>query len=88
MTDPFAPLRALAEIPDPVERAQQLSSALAQIPGVQTELKDARQAAVLEMRSRNMSHADVGAALGVSRARAQQIAEGRVSGKRKDTEES
>lgn len=86
MTDPFAPLRALADIADPVDRAKQLTAALAQFPDVQAELKAARHGAVTEMRASGMSHADVGAELGVSRARAQQIAEGRVTGKRKDEE--
>lgn len=87
MTDPFASLRALVDIPDATDRAKQLTSALAQFRDVQAELKAARQQAVVEMRASGMSHADVSAELGVSRARAQQIAEGRTTGKRKDEQE-
>jgi uncharacterized membrane protein len=84
MTEPFAALRALADIPDATERAKQLSAALAKFPDIQAEMKAARHQAVAEMRAAGMSHADVGAELGVSRSRAQQIAEGRTTGKRKD----
>jgi DNA-directed RNA polymerase specialized sigma24 family protein len=83
MTEPFAALRALADIPDATERAKQLTAVLAELPDVQAQLKAARQQAVVEMRAGGMSHADVGAELGVSRARAQQIAEGRTTGRRK-----
>lgn len=84
--DPFASLRALKRIADPTKRAKALTDALNAVPDVQNELRQARQDAVIEMRAEGMSHATVATALGISRARAQQIAEGRASGKRKDPE--
>lgn len=83
MTDPFAPLRALKKITNATERAKALSAALKVLPDVANELKEARHQAVTDMRGDGMSHADVAAVLGISRARAQQIAEGRTTGKRK-----
>ncbi|CAM5435605.1 hypothetical protein STENM36S_08951 [Streptomyces tendae] len=65
-----------------MERAKAAGVALQAVPQLQQWLRDIRQQAVGEMRDGGMSHADVGAVLGVSRARAQQIAQGRTTGKR------
>ena len=85
--DPFATLTRLAAKAEPAARARTLGRALDAIPHLQAWLRQARQEAVLEMRADGMSHADVAKELGVSRARAQQIAEGRTSGKRADSVE-
>lgn len=77
----------LAEEGDPVRRAKDVSAALQAIPELQQWMREVRQGAVQEMRADGMSHAEVGKAIGVSRARAQQIAEGRTTGKRANPEE-
>lgn len=64
------------------ERAKAASTALQAIPALQQWLRELRQTAVKELRADGMSHAQVAAELGISRARAQQIAEGRTTGKR------
>jgi hypothetical protein len=83
---PFENLKHLAEQGDPTKRAKDVGAALQAIPELQHWLREIRQAAVREMRDEGMSHAAVGAELGLSRARAQQIAEGRTTGKRADAE--
>ncbi|MFB6392677.1 sigma factor-like helix-turn-helix DNA-binding protein [Polymorphospora lycopeni] len=89
MPDPLAPLRRLTAIPDPAKRAVAITKALADLPEVTAELREARQNAVLELRSdQGLSHAQVADLLKVSRARAQQIAEGRTTGKRRDPAEA
>jgi predicted XRE-type DNA-binding protein len=79
VTDPFAPLRALANIPDLVERGKALGDALKNLPTVQAELRQARQEVVLALREQGWSHAQVAAEFGLTRSRAQQIAEGKTS---------
>ncbi|MDQ0758713.1 sigma-70 family RNA polymerase sigma factor [Streptomyces canus] len=81
---PFENLKHLAEQGDPTQRAKTVGAALQAIPELQHWLREIRQSAVQEMRDDGMSHAEVGKELGLSRARAQQIAEGRTSGKRAD----
>lgn len=73
---------ALTAITDPTTRAQTTGAMLDAVPALQRALREIRQAAVIELRARGMSHADVAKVLGISRARAQQVAEGRTSGKR------
>jgi predicted XRE-type DNA-binding protein len=77
--EPFANLLALLEIPDPLERAKALGSALKHLPDIQNQLRQGRQDAVLELRSAGWSHAEMAAELGVTRSRAQQIAEGKTT---------
>lgn len=79
---PFENLKHLAEQGDPTQRAKDVSTALQAIPELQRWLREIRQGAVQEMRDDGLSHAQVAAELGISRARAQQIAEGRTTGKR------
>ena len=79
---PFEDLKHLAEQGDPTQRAKDVSTALQAIPELQHWLREIRQAAVQEMRDDGLSHAQVAAELGISRARAQQIAEGRTTGRR------
>lgn len=83
---PFENLKHLAEQGDATRRAKDVSAALQAIPELQHWLREIRQGAVQEMRTEGASHAEVGKAIGVSRARAQQIAEGRTTGKRADQE--
>ncbi|WP_186319227.1 sigma-70 family RNA polymerase sigma factor [Streptomyces sp. SAJ15] len=79
---PFENLKRLAESSDPTSRAKDAGAALQAIPDLQKWLREIRQGAVREMRDEGMSHAQVAAELGISRARAQQIAEGRTTGRR------
>lgn len=76
---PFTPLLDLLQIPDPLDRAKALSAALHNLPDVQNQLRQARQDAVKELRADGWSHAQVAAELGVTRSRAQQIAEGKTT---------
>ncbi|MEV0220875.1 sigma-70 family RNA polymerase sigma factor [Streptomyces sp. NPDC050704] len=79
---PFESLKHLADQGDPTDRAKNVGRVLESIPALQHWLREIRQGAVREMRDSGMSHAEVSKELGLSRARAQQIAEGRASGKR------
>lgn len=79
---PFENLKHLAEQGDPVQRAKAVGTALQAIPELQKWLREIRHGAVQEMRDDGLSYAQVAAELGISRARAQQIAEGRTTGKR------
>lgn len=81
---PYENLKHLAEEGDPSRRAKNVSTALQAIPKLQQWLREIRQGAVQELREDGLSHAQVAAELGISRARAQQIAEGRTTGKRAD----
>lgn len=77
--EPFAPLLALLQITDPVDRAHALGKALKELPGIQAQLRQGRQDAVLEMRAAGMSHSEVAKELGLTRSRAQQVAEGKTT---------
>ena len=83
---PFENLKHLAEQGDAAQRAKTVGTALQAVPALQQWLREIRQGAVQEMREGGLSHAQVAAELGISRARAQQIAEGRTTGKRADKE--
>ncbi|WP_237532418.1 helix-turn-helix domain-containing protein [Streptomyces sp. SID8352] len=79
----FDQISATAADPDPATRAKQAAAILDRIPDLQKSLREIRRAAVLELRAAGASHADVAAALGVTRSRAQQIAEGQAGGTKK-----
>lgn len=85
---PFEALKYLADNPDASARAQEVGAALNAVPELQKWLRQLRQDAVLELRADGLSHAEVGKVIGTSRARAQQIAEGRTTGRRADEERS
>lgn len=84
---PFEALKHLADNEDPGERAKEVGAALNAVPELQKWLRQLRQDAVLELRDGGLSHAEVGKLIGTSRARAQQIAEGRTTGRRAGPEE-
>lgn len=78
---PFEANESLAADPVSASRARTLGAALDAIPEFQRWLRQARQQAVTEMRDSGMSYSDIGTALGgISKARVQQILEGRSSG--------
>lgn len=79
---PFEALKHLMDNADASERAREIGSALNAVPELQKWLRQLRQDAVLELRADGLSHAEVGKVIGTSRARAQQIAEGRTTGRR------
>lgn len=66
-------------------RALAAGAMLDAVPTLQRGLRQLRQEAVLELRREGLSHAEVAKELGISRARAQQIAEGKTSGKRQES---
>ena len=76
----MADIDDIERITDPAERARQAGQRLAAVPVWQERLRKIRQAAVLEMRQRDMSFGDIGKELGLHRNRIQQIAEGRPGG--------
>jgi DNA-directed RNA polymerase specialized sigma24 family protein len=80
MENPMAGIDALEQIRDPAARALEVGRRMAEIPAVHQRLKDIRRAAVLEMRAKGMSFAEIGRELGLHRNRVQQIAEGRSGG--------
>lgn len=82
-TDPTAAIAAARDLDDPAEKARAIGELLGKngLPKITSELRAERQAAVLELRARNMSWAEVGEAIGQHRNRAQQIGEGRSGGR-------
>lgn len=78
---------ALTSINDPAYRALVTGALLKSVPSMQSALREIRQGAAQEMRTGGASHADVGKALGVSRARAAQIADGKTSRARVEPDE-
>jgi DNA-directed RNA polymerase specialized sigma24 family protein len=79
---PFEELTSLATAADPTDRARALGQALDAMPDLQAWISHARRDAVLGMREEGQSYADIAKNLGFSRSRAQQIVEGRVTGRR------
>jgi hypothetical protein len=75
-----AELARLVGLTDPLACARQATAAIAEVSTERRMLKQQRRQAVLEMRDRGMSLADIGRELGLHRNRVQQIAEGRSSG--------
>ncbi|MFJ6577938.1 RNA polymerase subunit sigma-70 [Streptomyces sp. NPDC091368] len=65
----------LADIPDPTTRARALGAVLDAVPGLQAEIRSARQSAVAEMRQA-MTLAEAADALGISGPRVSQIVSG------------
>lgn len=66
----------LNRIPTPAERARAAGEMLEAAPELPTALREVRQTAVAEMRATGLSFAELGAELGVTRARAKQILDG------------
>ncbi|MEV2274022.1 hypothetical protein AB0I72_00420 [Nocardiopsis sp. NPDC049922] len=80
-------INALTSINDPASRARAAGDMLNSIPALQRALREARQEAVLQMRAAGASHADVATELGITRSRAQGIAEGKSTAARKKATE-
>ena len=76
----MADIDDIEQITDPAERARQAGQRLGAIPAWQARLRKIRQEAVVEMKARDMSYADIGRELGLHRNRIQQILEGRPGG--------
>lgn len=83
--NPFGSLARLAKADDPTARARALGQALDAMPDLQAWISNARREAVLAMREEGQSYGDIAKNLGFSRSRAQQIVEGRVTGRRAKT---
>lgn len=71
----MADIDEVEQITDPVERAREVGRRMAQIPIAHARLARIRRDAVLELRSRGMSYADIGRELQLHRNRIQKIAE-------------
>lgn len=69
-------IERIEEIADPAERAREIGRRLGKIPACQERLRLMRQAAILEMRAKGMSFAEIGVELRMSRGRVQQISVG------------
>jgi hypothetical protein len=79
---PFEDLAALATADDPTTRARVLGQAIDAMPDLQAWISRARRDAVLGMREEGQSLGDIAKNLDFSRSRAQQIVEGRITGRR------
>lgn len=79
---PFSALARLTKADDPTTRARTLGEALDALPELQTWISTARREAVLAMREEGQSYGDIAKNLDFSRTRAQQIVEGRITGRR------
>ncbi|WP_158673852.1 hypothetical protein [Streptomyces klenkii] len=73
-----AALRAVEALPDAADRAHAASMLLREWPELHQELREVRQQAVLTMRARGASWAEIGREIGTSGQRAGQIARGEV----------
>jgi DNA-binding NarL/FixJ family response regulator len=82
MENPMANLDELEQIADPAERAREVGRRMAEVPIWHARLKAIRQQAVVELRARGMSFAEIGREIGLHRNRVQQILEGRSAGGR------
>ncbi|MFF9088622.1 helix-turn-helix domain-containing protein [Streptomyces sp. NPDC014991] len=67
---------SLEALGDPAERARRAGRLLAELPDQQARLRRIRQAAVADMRARNISYRQIAKQLGVSLTRVQQIEAG------------
>lgn len=70
-------IERVEQIEDPAERARELGRRLADLPVFQTRLRELRRAAINEMRAKGMSFAEIGAEIGLTRGRVQQISAGK-----------
>lgn len=77
MAKDLARIRAVA---DPAARAVEIGRLFKALSGIYGELREMRQAAVLELRAAGWSYGRIGDALDLHRNRVQQIAEGRTGG--------
>lgn len=84
----MADIDQVEQISDPVERAREVGRRMAEIPIAHARLARIRQAAVLELRARGMSYADIARELQLHRNRVQKIAEGRSGGQGVKVEEA
>jgi DNA-directed RNA polymerase specialized sigma24 family protein len=80
MENPMADIDLVEQIADPVERAREVGRRMEQIPVVHARLARIRREAVLQLRAKGMSYADIGRELQLHRNRVQKIAEGRSGG--------
>lgn len=70
-------IERVEQIEDPAERARELGRRLGELPAFQTRLRELRQAAINEMRAKGMSYAEIGAEIGLTRARVERISSGK-----------
>jgi DNA-directed RNA polymerase specialized sigma subunit len=75
--NPLADIEQVVQIADPAERAREIGRRMALVTQWHTQLKEIRQAAIVEMKASGMSFAEIGRQIGLHRNRVQQILEGR-----------
>jgi hypothetical protein len=79
MENPMANIDEVEQIEDPIERAREVGRRMALIPLAHARLARIRREAVLELRRRNMSYAEIGRELQLHRNRVQKIAEAGIA---------
>jgi hypothetical protein len=79
MENPMADIDEVEQIEDPIERAREVGRRMALIPLAHARLARIRREAVLELRRRNMSYAEIGRELQLHRNRVQKIAEAGIA---------
>jgi hypothetical protein len=79
MENPMAGIDEVEQIEDPVERAREVGRRMALIPIAHARLARIRREAVLELRRRGLSYADIGRELQLHRNRVQKIAEAGIA---------
>jgi hypothetical protein len=79
MENPMADIDQVEQIEDPIERAREVGRRMALIPLAHARLARIRREAVLELRRRNMSYAEIGRELQLHRNRVQKIAEAGIA---------
>lgn len=75
----MAGIDEVEQIEDPIERAREVGRRMAQIPLAHARLARIRREAVLELRRRGMSYAEIGRELQLHRNRVQKIAEAGIA---------
>lgn len=75
----MADIDEVEQIEDPIERAREVGRRMALIPVAHARLARIRREAVLELRRRNMSYAEIGRELELHRNRVQKIAEAGIA---------
>lgn len=76
----MADIAQIQQIADPAERAREIGRRLKAVPELQSQLRVLRQDAVLALKAKGMTYAQIGREIGLHRNRVQQIAEGRSAG--------
>jgi hypothetical protein len=80
LEDVVADLARAKEMPDPADRAKELTRLIQTLPEIGAAIREARQQAVVELHDSGMSWAEIGQMLGLHPQRVSQIARGVTGG--------